>query len=180
MKENSEKENSNKDKDKEKSTSRSMGNFLKKLDFAQIPESETKKEDKDSKSEKKSSKHDHHTFPLINDFLNSERFKRVKSEKNKIIKGTGIIISVLLILSGIYLMMSSTEKVADNVVFGEKAVFSVFLILIGILIIAIVFAYKFLNKSFFKGIDAKIESPKKESSNSKKNIKKDNINKNNR
>ncbi|MBI5679560.1 MAG: hypothetical protein HZC47_01480 [Methanobacterium sp.] len=181
MKESFDKEDSDKKDDKKKSTSKSMGKFLKKLDFAQVPESETKEKDKGSKSEEKSSEPDPHAFPLISDFLNSERFKHIKSGKNKIMMGIGIIVSVLLILSGIYLMMGSAEKVADNVVFGEKAVFSVFLILIGILIIATVFAYKFLNKSFFKGIDAKIESPEKESSNPKQeNIKKDNINRNNR
>ncbi len=180
MKKNSDKEKSNEKIEKEKSIFSSTKKFFKKLDFGQIPEDKMESKDsKNSKSENQVPKHEDHAFPLIEEFLSSDRFENIKSGKNKLITGIGLFIGVLFIIGGIILMFGSAEKVADNVVFGEKAVFSVFLILIGILIMAGVLAHRFLDKSFFKGINKEIEMGKEISSNStQENIKKDNINRN--
>jgi hypothetical protein len=163
---------------KEKSIKSKATGFLEKLDFAKLSEHIEESDAKDSKS---GEKHDHHTFPMLSDLLGPERIKEIKSGKSKILMGIGISIGILFIFLGILMTMGSADRVADNVVFGEKEVFSVFLILIGVLLIACSFAYKFLGKSFFKGIDSDIESYGKTSSDSSKNnIKKDNINRNNR
>ena len=127
------------------------------------------KESENSKSGDKGKKHDPHGFPMISDLLGLERVKNIKSKKNKILMCTGTFTGILLIIFGAVMITGSADRVADNVVFGEKEVFSVFLILAGILLIACSFAYKFLGKSFFKGIDNDIESYDKKSSDSAKN-----------
>ncbi|MGF7117248.1 hypothetical protein [Methanobacterium oryzae] len=178
-----------KDSDKEKnekieekgSIFSSTKDLFKKLDFGQIPEDETResKDSKNSKSEEDIPNHEEHAFPIVEEFLNSDRFKNIKSEKGKIITGIGLFIGGLFILGGIISMLGAADQIADNVVFGEKAVFSVFLILIGILIMAGVLARRFLDRSYFKGITSEIEMGEKISSNStSENIKKDNINRN--
>jgi hypothetical protein len=168
-------------KNKEKSIKSKASVFLEKLDFAKLSEHIEDSSAKDSQDSKSREEHDHHTFPMLSDLLGPERIKEIKSGKSKILMGIGISIGILFIFLGILMTMGSADRVADNVVFGEKEVFSVFLILIGILLIACSVAYKFLGKSFFKGIDNEIESYDKTSSDStKNNIKKDNINRNNR
>lgn len=183
MKENSKKESSNekvednsttsknsdKKVDKKSTTSKSMGNFLKKFDFARDLETEKKDEDTDnSKSKDQSTEHDPHAFPMMGDFLSSDKLKNIKSGKNKLVMGICLFVGALLIILGVLQMIDSPDKVADNVIFGERAVFSVFLILMGILVIAGVFARKFLDKSFFEGINKEIESRDGVSSNSTK------------
>lgn len=182
MNEDSETKKSKKE-NKEKSKVSKASRFFEKLDFAPISEHEIEegnaKDSKNSKSEGK--EQDHHAFPMLSDILGPERVKKIKSRKSKILMGIGICIGLLFILLGAIMMMGSADRVADNVIFGEKEVFSVFLILIGALLIACSFAYKFLGKSFFEGIDNDIETYDKTSSDSTKaNIKKDNINRNNR
>ena len=182
MKEDSETKNTKKE-DKEISLKSRVSKFLEKLDFAQISEHEIEDNNgkKDSKSENTEEKHDPHAFPMISDLLGPQRVKDIKSGKSKLLMGIGIFAGLLLIIFGAIMTMGSADRIADNVVFGEKEVFSVFLILIGVLLIACSFAYKFLGKSFFKGINEDIESYNKTSSDSTKdNIKEDNINRNNR
>lgn len=187
MKEDSETENTKKD-DKQKSRGSRAHKFFDKLDFVQIDsdsEGQGKKVDsKDSKDENDSKsgdkEKDSHTFKTMSNLLGPEKIKKIKSEKNKILMIIGIIAGILLIIMGALMTMTgSAEKVADNVIFGEKEVFSVFLVLIGVLLIAISLAYHFIGKSFFNRIDKEIESYNKETS-EKNNIKKDNINRNNR
>jgi hypothetical protein len=180
MKGDSDTENTKKEDKGNKGKSRTS-KFLKKLDFAQISEIEDNKakNSDDSKSEDKED--DPHSFSFLNDLLGPERVKNIKSGKNKILMATGIIIGLLFIVFGAIMIMGSADRVADNVVFGEREVFSVFLMLIGVLIIACSLAYKFMGKSFFKEIDNDTNSYEKKSSDSaENNIKKDNINRNNR
>ncbi|MDI6724388.1 MAG: hypothetical protein QMD61_07040 [Methanobacterium sp.] len=155
--------------EKKGSTISSTKNFIKKLDFSQGLESEKKDSEKpgDSEAETKDSKHES-ALPAVEDILKLLKVKDIESGKNKLKIIIGIAAGSILILGGIFFMMGSVETVADNVIFGEKAVFSVFLILLGILIIASVLAQKFLNKSFFKGINKEIESDKEASSNPNK------------
>jgi hypothetical protein len=166
---------------KEKSIKSKASAFLEKLDFAKLSEHIEDNSANDSRDSKSREENDHYKFPMLSDLLGPKRIKEIKSGKSKILMGIGISIGILFIFSGILMTMGSVDRVADNVVFGEKEVFSVFLILIGILLIACSVAYKFLGKSFFKGIDNDIESYNETSSDStKNNIKKDNINRNNR
>lgn len=181
MKENSDKENPT-EKVEKKNSDISNKEFLKKLIFIQH---ETNGSDKDVNKEKASkdqgTEQDPHAFPMMGDFLKSDKLKNIKSGKSKLVMGIGVFVGSLFIGSGIFLMMGSPERVADNAEFGDMASFSVFLMLIGVILIAGVFAGKFLDKSFFKGINSEIESQDGTSSDSnKENIKGDNINRNNR
>ena len=182
MKEDSDTEKT-KEADKEKSRGSRVHKFFEKLNFVEISgEVEGKEEKVDKKSSESVDKKekDNHSFSTMSDLLGSERIKKIKAEKNKILMIIGIIVGILLIIFGVLITMTaSTDKIADNVIFGEKEVFSVFLILIGVLLIAISLAYHFIGKSFFNRIDKEIESYDKESS-EKNNIKTDNINRNNR
>lgn len=181
MKKNSDKEKPNEKMEKEKSIFSSTKEVFKKLDLGKIPEQDNleSKDSKNSKSEEDIPNHEEHAFPIVEEFLNSDRFKKMKLEKSKLITGIGLFIGGLFIIGGIISIFGSADQIADNVVFGEKAVFSVFLILIGILIMAGVLARRFLDRSYFKGITTEIEMGEKISSNStQENIKKDNINRN--
>ena len=184
MKEDSETEKAKK-ADKEKSRRSRTHKFFEKLDFVEISSEvegrEEKVDKKNSKSGDKKEK-DNHSFLKMSDLLGFERIEKIKAEKIKILMIVGILVGILLIIFGVLMTMTaSTDKVADNVIFGEKEVFSVLLILIGVLLIAISLAYHFIGKSFFNRIDKEIESYDKMSSDSgKNNIKKDNINRNNR
>lgn len=179
MKGTSDTKNTKKETEEKKDKSKAS-KFLDKLDFTQISEIENNNV-KTSKGSKSEDKHDPHSFPTLGDVIGPERAKEIKSGKSKIILGIGIVIGSLFIIFGAVMMMGSADRVADNVVFGEKQVFAMFLLLIGVLIIACSFAYKYMDKLFLKGIDENIESHDKTSSDSNKNnIKKDNINRNNR
>jgi len=179
MKEDSNKGKSNEKVEKSDSKFSSTRNFIKKLDFSQIdPDEEHKME---SKPKKEESKNESHALPTVDDFLKVFKVKDVKSGKNKLKVIIGLVAGSLLIVGGIYLLLAPVENVADNVIFGEHAVFSVFLILIGIIVIAVALAPKFMDKSFFKGINTQLDSDKEVSSHQdEKNIRKDNINKDNR
>jgi hypothetical protein len=181
MKEDSEKRNSE-SKVEEKSTSKNseskveekstsskfMKNFLKKLDFT-TQDYESEKKEKETKDPKDHApEHDPHALPIIGELLSSDKWDDLKSGKNNLVVGIGIFVGAFLIGLGFFLMMGSPERVADNVQFGDMASFSVFLILAGVLVIAGVFAGKFLNKSFFKGMNKKVESHNETSSNSTK------------
>jgi hypothetical protein len=61
------------------------------------------------------------------------------------------------LLLGIVYLLGSTIRVADNVIFGERAVISAFLILVGVLIIASIFASRLLEGSFLKSIHSELE-----------------------
>lgn len=87
---------------------------------------------------------------------------------------------IVLILLGISLLFGNSEKVSDNVVFGERSVTSAFFIIAGLLIIAAVYAPKIIGKTSFDGIYQEMKgveddsSSKKEKNNSKEEDIKDN------
>jgi hypothetical protein len=184
MKEDSNEGKSNEKVEKKDSNISSTRKFIKKLDFSQIePDEEYKKESKESKPKNEKteeSKQESHVLLTADDFLKLFKVKDIKSGKNKLKIVIGVVAGSLLILGGIYFMLAPVENVADNVIFGEHAVFSVFLILVGIIIIAVTLAPRFMDKSFFKGISTELESDKEVSTQDEKNIRKDNINKGNR
>ena len=98
--------------------------------------------------------------PTINMFKNikeHEKLQSLRKRKNKIIKVVAIITSILLIFIGIILSITPNEKVASNVIFGERAMFSVLLILIAFMILAAVFASRLLQAKFLKGIHEDLE-----------------------
>ena len=193
-----------KEENKKELDESSTSKFLEKLDFThtssrEVEDNKTKdfksvdegeerdfqgsdEEVKDgSRSVDEGEEHDPHAFPMISDFFDVERVKIIIFAKDKILIGIGILAGILLVIFGVMMTMDSVDRIADNVIFGEREVFSVFLILVGVLLIACSLAYKFLGKSFFKQIDNNVESYDKVSSDStKNNIKKDNINRNNR
>lgn len=87
---------------------------------------------------------------------------------------------IVLILLGISLLFGNSEKVSDNVVFGERSVTSAFFIIVGLLIIAAVYAPKIIGKTSFDGIYQEMKgveddsSSKEEINNSKEEDIKDN------
>ena len=199
MKENSEKENSkgkveenstisknSNNKVEEKSTtSKSREDFLKKMD-SMFPTRKSEKKDKKMEnlenktpkgseeqkhenSEGQDKEHDPHAFPMLGDFISSDKWKNLKSGKSNLVLVIGIVAGILLIYIGISLMIGSAgspERVADNVQFEDVSSFSAFLILAGALLMGGVLVRRFLDKSFFKGINKEIESHNGTSSNS--------------
>ncbi|HEX3012904.1 MAG TPA: DUF308 domain-containing protein [Methanobacterium sp.] len=165
------------------SASKSRNDFLKKLD-SMFPTRKSEKkykkvenlEDQTSKgSEEKEEledsghEHDPHAFPLVGDFLSSDKLRNLKSRESNLVLIIGIVAGALLIIVGVFLIMGSIgspERVADNVQFEDMSSFSAFLILAGVLVIGGVLTRRFLDKSFFKGINKKIESHNGTSSNS--------------
>ena len=168
-------------KENKKSAKSKGSRFLEKLDFAQISELEDLKKAPEDHSTKNEEKHESSSFLFLNDILGPERVNKIRNKKMDILMGIGIIIGILFVAYGINILMAPVEKVADNVIFGEKEVFSVFLILIGVIVIASSLAPKIMGNSFFKEIDNDQDTYDNKSSNSTKdNIKKDNINRDNR
>jgi len=123
---------------------------------------ETKEEPKTSEE----SPNNHHALPGSDKIFELERnfIDSFKSEKLTWVNIVTLIIGVLLIILGIIILSGSSEKVADNVVFGERAVLAVFMILIGVIVMAIAVAYKLLNKTFLNKLfkDLKVVEKKSE------------------
>ena len=178
MKENSHTQDHNKEKEKSNRSKRSR--FFEKLDVAQISELEELKNIPEDSKSKKEKEEDSDSLPVLGNFLGPERINKIKSKKSDILMGIGVIIGFLFIIYGIDILIQPVENVADNIIFGEVEVYSVFLILIGVIIIAVSLAQKFMGKSFFKEIDNDLSYDKKSSHPEKNNIKKDNINRDNR
>jgi hypothetical protein len=173
---------------------------IKKFTIADDLDSEimasNKTEDKDSENSKKSSKaysnnsnkkditsqkvkSEDHDFN-ITDILNGhDSIDSLKNKKDKIIKAAAILIGGFLIVYGLILTSASVTKVADNVIFGEGATLSAFLILLGILIIVAAFAQSILNKTFLNKIHTELEvaEGRSESDDGSKKVKDENGNK---
>lgn len=94
----------------------------------------------------------------ITDFLNSSHtFNLLKNKKDKITKSASLFIGGFLIIYGFFHISTSATKVADNVMFGEGASLSVFLILLGILIIVAAYDKSILKKTFLNKIHNELE-----------------------
>jgi hypothetical protein len=83
--------------------------------------------------------------------------KFLKSNRDKIIKGSALVVGGFLILYGLVLVSASVTKVADNVIFGEDATADAFLILLGVLIIVAAFAQSILDKTSLSKIGSELE-----------------------
>jgi hypothetical protein len=106
-------------------------------------------------------------FHLSDEFMKFKLFRNLRSNKEKVIQITGGIFGVLFIIAGIVYMLGSSVRVADNVVYGERAVISAFSILIGILIIAGFFGRQILAKTFLKEVHKELEEVEEGSSTNK-------------
>ena len=115
---------------------------------------EKSQEDKEKGDESSSEAHDFH---LNQELMKFNFYKKLQSNKEQVIRISGGIIGVFFIIAGIVYLFGSGVRVADNVVYGERAVISAFLILVGVLIIAGIFARRLLEGSFLKSIHSELE-----------------------
>ncbi len=97
------------------------------------------------------------TLHIVEDIKSHEIVQWLRKRKEKIIKGVAITISAILILIAIIYSLTPTEQVASNVIFGEGAMFSVFLVLVAFLILAAVFARRLLEGKFLREIHQNLE-----------------------
>ncbi len=146
-----------------------------KNSFKVYPNNSNKK-DVTSQKSVKSEDHDYNITDILkgHDFIDS-----LKNKKDKIIKTAAILIGGFLIVYGLVLTTASVTKVADNVIFGEGATISAFLILLGILIIVAAFSQNILNKTFLNKIHTELEVAERrsESDDGSKKVKDENGNK---
>lgn len=114
------------------------------------------KEEVPSETSKSHAKHDDY-FPLKEHLMQYKSFRNLISKKTLIMEAAAIVIGAALIIYGVINSFVSVDKVADNVVFGERAMISVFFILIGVLLMAAAFARKLLSTSFLNKIHSELE-----------------------
>ncbi|HTX60950.1 MAG TPA: hypothetical protein VMC48_01455 [Methanobacterium sp.] len=155
------------------------GSFLKDLknsltgDIPQKSENKTKEPVSNTASskgktvdspEKKSKKgqvpekpEDDPTIHLFKNLKEHEKLNSLRKRKSTIIKITASIVSVILIIIGIIYSLVPDERVASNVIFGERAMFSVFLILVALMILAAAFASKLLEGKYLRNIRRDLE-----------------------
>lgn len=147
--------------------------IINSLVFEEIKDSKTKNENNSTNSkESKSSKDSKSTFSSIQS--NFIQFKNsIQEDRQKLFSMIGIILAAVLILLGISFLFGTSDKVSDNVVFGEKSVTSAFFIIMGLLIIAGIYAPKIIGKTSFnhiyqemKGVEEKPSKKDENNSNS--------------
>lgn len=97
--------------------------------------------------------------------LDDDGLKTFKLKKDKIVMIVGAPAGIFLIFCGVFLFSAPYQKGFDNVIFGEKAMFSVFLILFGVLILSATLAHRVVNKTFLKKIDKELEKEGKNNKN---------------
>jgi len=112
--------------------------------------SEEKSQDNAEKDNKSAS--DSHDFHLSQELMKFDFYRKLQSNKEQVVKIFGGIVGALFIIAGILYLLGSPVRVADNVVSGERAVISAFLVLVGVLIIASI-----LEASFLKNIHSELE-----------------------
>jgi hypothetical protein len=125
-------------------------------------------------------KADVHEFPELHfkeGLMNMKVTKFIRSEKTRIIRYAAAIVGGLLLLSGLILLFTAATRVVDNVIFGERAMFSSFLILIGLLILITVFGRRYWHDTVLNklNVEMEISEGKSKSAVKDKNTKKDNI-----
>jgi hypothetical protein len=142
------------------SKQKSVANSVKKEDIS----------DKSEDSQEHLNEDTTYHFPVQfeHDFINF-----LKTNRDKIIKGSALVIGGFLILYGLVLVSASVTKVADNVIFGEDATADAFLILLGVLIIVAAFAQSILDKTSLSKIGSELEvnDENSESNDNSKNVK---------
>jgi len=141
--------------------------------------SDQKPQGKRENKEKNIKDSESHEFHFSQELMKFNFYRKLRSNKEQAIRIGGAVIGTVFIIAGIVYLLGSTIRVADNVIFGERAVISAFLILMGVLIIAGIFASRLLEGSFLKSIHSELEvaedSDSKDNSKDKKDKQKDNI-----
>jgi hypothetical protein len=112
---------------------------------------------KDKKESEQINSEEDPAIYFMNNLKDHKRVASLRKRKEKIIRVTASIISIILILIGIVYGTGRTQDVASNVIFGERAMFSVFLIMVGFLILAAVFASKLLEGRFLGNISKELD-----------------------
>ena len=96
--------------------------------------------------------------PVKYDIKNHQALEFLRNRKNDIIKIISVAVAIFLIIYGVNFSISdSSVQVSSNVLFGERAMFSALLVLIGFLILAGVFGRKLLEGTFLKTIYSELE-----------------------
>ncbi len=159
-------------KDPENSKTKDSNKESKNSDPGTVSAAEDVKKVESPKKEKISEKSKKAEFNSI-----SERFNHYKTlireDRKRFISLVSLGVGIVFILLGISLLFGNSEKVSDNVVFGERSVTSAFFIIAGLLIIAAIYAPKIIGKTSFDGIYQEMKgveddpSSKKEKNNSK-------------
>lgn len=144
-----------------------------------------KKPDKSKESEGPENSQEDPTLQLFNGLKDHEKLQSLRKRKDTIIKVTASIVSILLIIIGIIYSINPNENVASNVIFGERAMFSAFLILVAFMILAAVYSRKLLEGKYFKNIHKDLEiaegkKPKDETKNSQSDPVTEHMNKKNK
>ncbi|GAB6055371.1 hypothetical protein JCM15415_06870 [Methanobacterium movens] len=110
-------------------------------------------------------------FALLNYFYKLEKkFKKHwQDDREKIIKIAGISLGSIFIIAGALTLLGSSERVVDNVVFGERSVIAAFFIIIGFLIITGSLAQRIASKTSLDNLyrEVKIAEGKPKSKNDK-------------
>ena len=140
-------------------------------DIKSKPDGPVKPDSTEKKSAKDQEDADDPTLYLFNNLKDHDKLQSLRKRKDKIIKITASIVSILLIIIGIVYSIVPNENVASNVIFGERAMFSAFLILVAFLILAAVFSRRLLEGKYLKNIHQDLEiaegkKPKDETKNS--------------
>lgn len=140
----------------ESAISEVVSSFKKFAMADEFEETSSSQSNKKSDPDKRGSKNkgDHHQG---NGIFSHKTIESLKSKKDKILRYGALLIGILLIIYGLVLITGSVTRVADNVIFGEKAMLSTFLILLGVLIIVAAYAKTILNKTFLNKIHNQLE-----------------------
>jgi hypothetical protein len=93
-----------------------------------------------------------HDYNIMEELIKFKFIRNLHSRKDMLLRILGGIIAVIFIIAGLVYIYGSSIKVVDNVAFGERAVTSAFLILIGLLIIAALFARQMWRRTFLKNL----------------------------
>lgn len=139
----------------ESTISEVVSSFKKFAMADELDETSSSKSDKKSDPKKNSKNEGNHSS--LGEIFGHKTIESIKSKKDKIIKYCALLIGIFLIIYGLFLISGSVTRVADNVIFGEKAMLSTFLILLGFLIIVAAYAKTILNKTFLNKIHDQLE-----------------------
>lgn len=109
------------------------------------------------KTGEKADVHEFSELSFKEGFMNMKVTKFILAEKTRIIRYAAAIIGGLLLLSGLILLFTAATRVVDNVIFGERAMFSSFLILIGLLILITVFGRSYWHDTVLNKLNVEME-----------------------
>jgi hypothetical protein len=143
-------ENTKKNGDKKEKTSEKTPEKTRKS-------SESPKKSKNTHGKVPENPEEDPTIYMFKNFKEHEKLQALRKRKSTIIKITAITTSIILIIIGIIYSLTPDERVASNVIFGERAMFSVFLILVAFMILVAVFASKLLEGKYLKSIHQNLQ-----------------------